>query len=774
MRKFYSIFALCAFLFLSVSIQATDYTVEPTTAIKSNTLPLFRSSASMRGSIVQQIYLPSEFSPSGATAGNITAVTFYYAAKDANTAQALSRDVELWLMETDVDSYSLDKVSTTWNSKFLCNESKKAGTKVYDGVLQTNSVTSSDGVQTVKLTFDTPFSWDGTSNIVLTVYDKSTTNVGSNANSYLKFYITETTHARFVHQQWVYSAYSFTDDRADWMNNLDRYGYAYGSGVNDSIGYANKRNYVPKTTFSITPAAVVIPAPTNLSTTSVSTNSARLLWDAAAGATSYNVKWGTNSASLDHSATNVTNTYLDIDELEDGTTYYFAVQTATAGGTSAYTDPANFETTATTMEYKGIDFSKWTSTTTMPTAGAYYLRNDVGLSASVTLTDDLQLCLHGNTLYTSTYHIIVPDGKTLSIFNDTGDGLINGGFMENLGHGGIIEIQDGGTLIICEGQVMNIAGNDSYAIYNNGNLQLSGAPVIAGGSADIYLGNGKVITISGALSNSAPYSVQKALVGDFTSGWNTQMGSANPADYFSSANDTYGVVRNGNEARMVKVLAWSESTTNSSIGENSGQMVNASITRSVLTSASFNTICLPFALSNAQLEDIFGAGYDLEELVSSEIDGDILNLSFNKVTSLVAGKPYLLQPASDVTNPSFEGVTISATSPADQISDEFISFHGTFAPTELTGGNKNLLFLGAENELFWPASTGDIKGFRAYFEVKGAAQKAKAARIVKKEDQAQALDNIENTRPAQKRILNGQLVIEKNGTFYNAQGQIVK
>ena len=286
---------ICALFFIPVSVQATDYLVEPTTAIKSNTLPLFRSSASMRGSIVQQIYLPSEFSPSGAAAGNITAVTFYYAAKDANTAEALSRDIEIWLMESNVDSYSLDHVSTTWNSKFLFNGSKKAGTKVYDGTLQTKSITSSDGEQSVKLTFSTPFPWNGTSNIVLTLYDKSTTNVGSNAYNYLKFYITATSHARFVHQQWIYSAYSFTDDRADWMNNLDRYGFAYGSNVNDSIGYANKRNYVPKTTFTI---VTPVPVPTSPSAGSITASSATLSWTAAAGADSYEVRYGTTSVVL--------------------------------------------------------------------------------------------------------------------------------------------------------------------------------------------------------------------------------------------------------------------------------------------------------------------------------------------------------------------------------------------------------------------------------------------------------------------------------------------
>ena len=250
------------------------------------------------------------------------------------------------------------------------------------------------------------------------------------------------------------------------------------------------------------------------------------------------------------------------------------------------------------------------------------------------------------------------------------------------------------------------------------------------------------------------------------------MNGADPKDYFVSANTSLNIKMGETEAEFYPVISLSENNTNTAIGTYSGQMVDVNLTRS-LTSSQFNTFCLPFALDNDQLEDIFGAGYDLEEFVSSSLEDDVLSLEFSKVTSLEAGKPYLLKPSVEVTNPSFEGVTIGATAPVD-IETSFIDFKGTFAPTNLEVGNRNILCLGASNSLFWPNVAHPINGFRAYFEVKGAAQKAKAAHIVKKEDQAQALDNIENTRPAQKRILNGQLVIEKNGTFYNAQGQIVK
>ena len=70
MRKYYSIFALCAFLFLSVSMQATDYAPMgdlPASPSQSSTVPLYTSSGTYT-SIVQQLYYASELTAVGAEA----------------------------------------------------------------------------------------------------------------------------------------------------------------------------------------------------------------------------------------------------------------------------------------------------------------------------------------------------------------------------------------------------------------------------------------------------------------------------------------------------------------------------------------------------------------------------------------------------------------------------------------------------------------------------------------------------------------------------------
>lgn len=248
----------------------------------------------------------------------------------------------------------------------------------------------------------------------------------------------------------------------------------------------------------------------------------------------------------------------------------------------------------------------------------------------------------------------------------------------------------------------------------------------------------------------------------------------------------YAAIENTGSGRKVKAASGatasiddpidlSDADDNTSIlAENEDLLVNISMTRS-FTSAQYNTICLPFGLANAQLQYIFGEGYDLEELTGSSLDGDLLNLEFTSRTTLTAGKPYLLKPGNDVVDPSFSAVKIAATAPVD-VETENVDFKGTFSPTELQGGNKNLLFLGAGNELFWPASTGNIKAFRAYFEVKGAAQKvAKRARIVQKENTTTGVDKVSaKFGESDKLLRNGQLLIIRDNKTYNVLGQPVQ
>ena len=62
-----------------------------------------------------------------------------------------------------------------------------------------------------------------------------------------------------------------------------------------------------------------------------------------------------------------------------------------------------------------------------------------------------------------------------------------------------------------------------------------------------------------------------------------------------------------------------------------------------ITSGMYNTICLPFDVTSAQLPAIFGADVELRQMASATLSGDVLTLNFDAATSIYRGTPYLIK-----------------------------------------------------------------------------------------------------------------------------------
>ena len=630
------------------------------------------------------------------------------------------------------------------------------------------------------ISFNTPFEWEG-NNIIVTVFDSTgiknssliedPTRKGNVAPGQTEMFATPG-KVRFLHKTYNASA-SFAS--AGWeMDNL--------TAAKANSSSVDNRKYVNKITFTFDPAPATAPAtPDDLAVSSVTANSATLSWSAVEGATSYELQQSADNSNWSELASGIAGTSYTWSELSAQSTQYVRIRAVNANGESDWSDAITVTTDAT-HEHNGITFSKWNSTNSLPTSGNYYLANDIELGANASITGDLNLCLNGHSVYTETNSIQVQYGATLAIYDNIGTGSIYGYFVADYPNYGVINVEIGGTLIFSEGSVRNLYGTDpsdtpnsSYAIYNFGTLKLSGAPVISGKDADIYLGVGKVITIESEkpLTNTVPFSVFKSGAGAVTSGW-ANMNGADPRDYLISANNSLFLTMGASEAEMINIIPLSEKANNTAIATYESQLINVSLTRS-LTSAQYNTFCLPFALDDDQLQEFFGTDYDLQELTASSLTGETLNLEFTKCTALEAGKPYLLQPSVNVTNPVvFEGVTITATSPGTS-STTYVDYQAVYSPTSLAGGNRNLLFLGADNELFWPKSTGNLNGFRAYFEIKGAAQKAaKRARISMGGKIATGIENPSPALPQEegvKILRDGKLYLMYKGQMYDVQGK---
>ena len=202
------------------------------------------------------------------------------------------------------------------------------------------------------------------------------------------------------------------------------------------------------------------------------------------------------------------------------------------------------------------------------------------------------------------------------------------------------------------------------------------------------------------------------------------------------------------------------------------QTLNALVYRS-LTAGMYNTLCLPFdaPLTEGPLADAKAYTFS----TSSETTGGDILLHFTEENSIVAGKPYLIEPQEDISGPiHFTNITIAASEGGSTGDD--IKFNGILAPQQLTEGDKSILFLVSNNRLAWANTTANMNGMRAYFSLpQGAYDKLNTrARIVTSSSTTTDLQQTTTSTNAQKLILNGMLYILKDGQLYTVFGTKVK
>ena len=193
------------------------------------------------------------------------------------------------------------------------------------------------------------------------------------------------------------------------------------------------------------------------------------------------------------------------------------------------------------------------------------------------------------------------------------------------------------------------------------------------------------------------------------------------------------------------------------IAEYDGKTCDVRLKRSIIKGM-YNTLSLPFDVDRQTFEETFGEDAELATLNGSHLEGDDVIFEFEKVNEygIFAGWPYLIYVKNDVKDPSFTGVTISSQEMTIKTAQaEFIP---AINPTPLDNGNQNVLFLGTNNALYYPEiSGGNIRGMRAYFNLKEYGMRAKAIiRMIETPTGVRTIDE----QP-------------KDNTFYDLQGRKV-
>jgi hypothetical protein len=250
----------------------------------------------------QYLIKASELIDAGATAGDITSITFNV--QNIGAIQAL-------------DGFTIKMKMTTVD---LLTDFDYDG---YTDVFYSTAYMPTNGKNLHQ--FTTPFTWDGTSNIIVTTCaDNSFLNYTYSASVYWTYYPT-----------WTPTVYSYSDEVPNPCNTP----YT-GLGVYTS-------NYRPNMELGV--SAVPCPSPVLVSPANGSTGltiSPTLIWNTVDCATQYEVEVSTIS---DFSSTITdaftTNAFYPLSDLDLSTTYYWRVKSLSTGNYSPWSSTWNFRTT---------------------------------------------------------------------------------------------------------------------------------------------------------------------------------------------------------------------------------------------------------------------------------------------------------------------------------------------------------------------------------------------------------------------------------------------
>ena len=187
-----------------------------------------------------------------------------------------------------------------------------------------------------------------------------------------------------------------------------------------------------------------------------------------------------------------------------------------------------------------------------------------------------------------------------------------------------------------------------------------------------------------------------------------------------------------------------------------GNTVNVTLKRTI-SDTYLNPFCVPFNMTAGQITEVFGEGSVVSAFTS--VTGKVMN--FEKVTTITAGQPYIVQATKASTEISLDNVEMKFEpgSNVKQKSDELsMSFNGIVSPYTFKKNDGTELFLDKNGNLRYPSTLpSQMKGMRAYFEVlDGKSNEAKV--------------NIGGGLSSIDKLMNGEAM---TGKVYNLNGQYV-
>jgi hypothetical protein len=201
--------------------------------------------------------------------------------------------------------------------------------------------------------------------------------------------------------------------------------------------------------------------------------------------------------------------------------------------------------------------------------------------------------------------------------------------------------------------------------------------------------------------------------------------------------------------------------------------VNVTVKRTI-NANSWSTICLPFAMSEAQCKAAFGDDVQIGDFKGCEVDDDDnIKVKFADVTAIEKNHPYIILVSKAISEFTADGVDVNpddAEVKLDKSGRRYNSFIGNY--TNGTTLEDGMLFLNG-SKFYFSAGNTVMKGYRGYFNL-DAAGAYYESRLFIRFDDATGVDNISISTPDDSiYTLSGQRVDKPSKGLYIRQGKKV-
>lgn len=132
-----------------------------------------------------------------------------------------------------------------------------------------------------------------------------------------------------------------------------------------------------------------------------------------------------------------------------------------------------------------------------------------------------------------------------------------------------------------------------------------------------------------------------------------------------------------------------------------------------LVANKWNTLCVPFAISEEEKKANFGEGTLVEKL--DAVNGNTVN--FADATSIEPGVPYLIKPTVAGTAYTFNGKNVIADAPKTEGNAD-VTFQGIYSPTDITNdGTVKAAGVTEDGKVLFVNAGSLTKAFRCFFTI---------------------------------------------------------